>query len=60
MLYIQHIFLKPMPRPKQDYVRYMCQFRPEQYDKLKKASEDGIPMAYHIRLAIDNYFQELD
>jgi len=26
--------------------------------KLKKASEDGIPMAYHIRLAVDNYFQE--
>ena len=48
-----------MPRPKQEYVRYMCQFRPEQYSKLKKASEDGIPMAYHIRLALDNYFQEL-
>jgi len=58
MLYIQHIFLKPMPRPKQEYVRYMCQFRPEQYSKLKKASEDGIPMAYHIRLAVDNYFQK--
>jgi len=59
MLYIHHIFFKIMPRPKQDYVRYMCQFRQEQYDKLKKASEDGIPMAYHIRLALDNYFQEL-
>jgi len=58
MLYIYHIFLKSMPRQKQEYIRYMCQFRPEQYDKLKKASEDGIPMAYHIRLAVDNYFQE--
>ena len=45
-----------MGRPKQELVRYSMQFRPEQFKKLKKASEDGIPMAYHIRLAIDNYF----
>ena len=48
-----------MPRPKLDFVRYMCSFTPKQYEKLKKASEDGIPMAYHVRLSVDNYLQEL-
>ena len=47
-----------MPRPKQDYVRYMCQFTPLQYSKLKKASSDGAPIAYHVRNAIDNYLDE--
>ena len=47
-----------MPRPKQDYVRYMCQFTPLQYSKLKKASSDGTPIAYHVRNAIDNYLDE--
>tara|TARA_B100000965_G_scaffold258765_1_gene218121 strand:- start:7179 stop:7523 length:345 start_codon:yes stop_codon:yes gene_type:complete len=49
-----------MPRPKQDYVRYMCQFTPSQYSKLKKASSDGTPIAYHVRNAIDNYLDEFD
>ena len=50
-----------MPRPKQDYIRYICQFTPTQYSKLKKASAyNGAPIAYHVRNAIDNYLNEFD
>ena len=50
-----------MPRPKQDFIRYICQFTPTQYSKLKKASaDDGAPIAHHVRNAIDNYLNEFD
>jgi len=47
-----------MPRPKNDYVRYMCQFTPVQYSKLKKASEDGFPISFLVRKAVENFFEE--
>ncbi len=50
-----------MPRPKQDYIRYILQLTPTQYSKLKKASaDDGAPISYHVRNAIDNYLNEFD
>ena len=33
----------------------MCQFSPDQYEELKKRSEEGIPMAYHVRIALKEY-----
>ena len=48
-----------MPRLKQEFVRYMCQFTPLQYSQLKSLSECGVPVAYHVRTAVDNYLEEL-
>tara|TARA_B100001115_G_C15682611_1_gene330142 strand:+ start:56 stop:400 length:345 start_codon:yes stop_codon:yes gene_type:complete len=48
-----------MPRLKQEFVRYMCQFTPLQYSQLKSVSESGVPIAYHVRTAVDNYLEEL-
>ena len=47
-----------MPRIKNDYVRYMCQFAPDQYEELKKRSELGIPIAYHVRMAVKEYLEK--
>ena len=44
-----------MPRTKNEYIRYMCQFTPDQYDGLKEKSNEGIPMAYHVRMAVKQY-----
>ena len=44
-----------MARTKNDYVRYMCQFAPDQYEELKKRSELGMPIAYHVRMAVKEY-----
>ena len=48
-----------MPRIKQEFVRYICQFTPLQYSQLKSLSECGVPIAYHVRTAVDNYLEEL-
>ena len=47
-----------MPRIKQEFVRYICQFTPLQYSQLKSLSECGVPIAYHVRTAVDNYLEE--
>ena len=47
-----------MPRLKQEFVRYICQFTPLQYSQLKSLSECGVPIAYHVRTAVDNYLEE--
>ena len=54
VIYISYHLLF-MPRTKNDYVRYMCQFAPDQYEELKKRSELGIPIAYHVRMAVKEY-----
>tara|TARA_R100000329_G_scaffold60251_1_gene53973 strand:+ start:403 stop:552 length:150 start_codon:yes stop_codon:yes gene_type:complete len=43
-------------KTKRDYVRYMCNFTPDQYEKLKEKSDrDGIPIAYQVRTAVKEY-----
>ena len=43
-------------RSKKDYVRYVCNFTPDQYGKLKeKSDEEGIPIAYQVRTAVKEY-----
>ena len=46
MLYIQHIFLKPMPRPKQEY------------EELKKLCRSGMSVGFLIREAIHEFLKK--
>ena len=48
-----------MPRPKPDYIRYVCNFTIKQYENLKeKSDEEGIPIAYQVRTAIKEYLEK--
>ena len=47
-----------MPRPKTDYIRYVCNFTIKQYEALKdKSDEEGIPIAHQVRTAINEYIK---
>ena len=49
-----------MPRPKTDYIRYVCNFTIKQYEALKdKSDEEGIPIAHQVRTAINEYIKNL-
>ena len=48
-----------MPRTKNDYVRYMCQFAPDQYEELKKFSRSGLSTGFLIREAIHDLLVKL-
>ena len=50
-----------MPRPKTDYIRYVCNFTIKQYEALKdKSDEEGIPIAHQVRTAINEYIKKLN
>ena len=47
-----------MPRPKTDYIRYVCNFTIKQYEALKdKSDEEGIPIAHQVRTANNEYIK---
>jgi len=57
VIYISYHFIS-MPRPKTDYIRYVCNFTIKQYENLKeKSDEEGIPIAYQVRTAINEYLE---
>ena len=55
VIYISYHLLF-MPRTKNDYVKGIC-VDPllDQYEELKKRSELGIPIAYHVRMAVKEH-----
>ena len=57
VIYISYILIS-MPRPKTDYIRYVCNFTIKQYEALKdKSDEEGIPIAHQVRTAINEYIK---
>ena len=45
-----------MPRPKTDYIRYVCNLTIKQYEVLKeKSDKEGIPIAHQVRTAVNEY-----